>query len=353
MLTSIRLQNFKAHRDTTVPLGRFTVLVGPNGTGKTSVLEALLGLGAIVRSGHDPFRYGAGGPPLAGVHHSARNGPMMVSATGDSRGVPWHISVELAPDDEQPNQYRSSLHATYGDSSGGSSTNGEEGLGRARTALGDMVFHHLDARRISAPAPPQVGVPRVSDDGGNVAAVLAALKLADDDRFTRIEAELRRVVPNVERIRLRRVHEGAQVFESIHLDFRGAPDLPAYLASEGTLVTLALLTSVCTASGPRTFLLDDLDVGLHPVAQMELVRQLERLLGELPDVQIVATTHSSYILDEVDASAVQVFALREDGSVATKRLAEHPEAIRMTGALSAGQLWTLDPEERWVTAERA
>lgn len=353
MLTSIRLQNFKAHRDTTVPLGRFTVLVGPNGTGKTSVLEALLGLGGIVRLGLDPFRYGAGGSPLSAIHNSARRGPIAVIATGDCRGASWQISVELAPDDEKPSRYRGDLRATYGGPSPGSSTNGEEGLSLARAAFGEMIFHHLDARRISAPAPPQVGVPSVNDDGGNIAAVLASLKLADDDRFTRIETELRRVVPNVERIRLRRVHDGAQVFESIHLDFRGAPDLPAYLASEGTLVTLALLTSVCTASGPRTFLLDDLDVGLHPVAQMELVRQLKRLLGELPDVQIVATTHSSYILDEIDAADVHVFALRQDGSVAAKRLSEHPDAVKMTGALSAGQIWTLDPEERWVTAEGA
>ncbi len=41
MLTSIRLQDFKGHRDTLVPLGRFTLLVGPNGSGKTSVLDAL------------------------------------------------------------------------------------------------------------------------------------------------------------------------------------------------------------------------------------------------------------------------------------------------------------------------
>src|SRR5262245_2912707 len=41
MITSIRLQDFKGHRDTTVPLGRFTVLIWPNGSGKTSVLEAL------------------------------------------------------------------------------------------------------------------------------------------------------------------------------------------------------------------------------------------------------------------------------------------------------------------------
>ncbi len=42
MLTSIHLHSWKAHRDTTVPLGKLTLLVGPNGSGKTTVLEAPL-----------------------------------------------------------------------------------------------------------------------------------------------------------------------------------------------------------------------------------------------------------------------------------------------------------------------
>ncbi|HRI72382.1 MAG TPA: AAA family ATPase, partial [Polyangium sp.] len=41
MIDSIRIQDFKGHRDTALKLGRLTVLVGPNGSGKTSVLEAL------------------------------------------------------------------------------------------------------------------------------------------------------------------------------------------------------------------------------------------------------------------------------------------------------------------------
>jgi hypothetical protein len=31
-----------------------------------------------------------------------------------------------------------------------------------------------------------------------------------------------------------------------------------------------------------------------------------------------------------------------------KRLSEHPEAAKTKGVLSAGQLWSLDPEREWV-----
>jgi AAA15 family ATPase/GTPase len=41
MIESIKFQNFKALRDTTLPLGRFTLIVGPNGSGKTTALNAL------------------------------------------------------------------------------------------------------------------------------------------------------------------------------------------------------------------------------------------------------------------------------------------------------------------------
>ena len=41
MIESIEFKNFKALRDTTLPLGPCTVIVGPNGSGKSTVLQAL------------------------------------------------------------------------------------------------------------------------------------------------------------------------------------------------------------------------------------------------------------------------------------------------------------------------
>ena len=42
MVTNITLENFKCFRHVSINPKRLTVLIGPNGTGKSSVLQALL-----------------------------------------------------------------------------------------------------------------------------------------------------------------------------------------------------------------------------------------------------------------------------------------------------------------------
>jgi predicted ATPase len=41
MIERCRLVNFRKHADISVPLSRFALLVGDNGAGKTSVLQAV------------------------------------------------------------------------------------------------------------------------------------------------------------------------------------------------------------------------------------------------------------------------------------------------------------------------
>ena len=40
MIESVQFRNFKALRNTTLPLGRFTLIVGPNGSGKSTALTS-------------------------------------------------------------------------------------------------------------------------------------------------------------------------------------------------------------------------------------------------------------------------------------------------------------------------
>jgi len=57
MIKKLSLENFKGHKELDVDLGRITILIGPNGTGKSSILQALMvirqsiGQGSLVTSG--------------------------------------------------------------------------------------------------------------------------------------------------------------------------------------------------------------------------------------------------------------------------------------------------------------
>lgn len=354
MITSIRLQNFKGHRDTVVPLSRFSVLVGPNGSGKTSVLEALWLQSQLVR--RPAVKVLAGDWAAEDLLRRGAEGSSVLGSTGTQQGKEWSAATEITPE-------RARL--TWKDEAGPRVTGlvRDQGLSahlpEIVAATGVAAFYKLNAARIAVAAYSDELGSEIERDGTNTAVALSAIKLGYDEAFERIETEIRRLIPNVERVRIRPaqvqrpvrlnpMHTESVVGSKIFFDFRGAPGVPAHAASEGTLITLALLTALHGPNRPSVLLLDDFDQSLHPQAQMELVRLIKSLLEQLPDVQIVATTHSPYVLDEMDPADVHAFALRDDGTVAVKRLSEHPDAERMKGALSAGQLWSLDPEKNWV-----
>lgn len=362
MITSIRLQRFKGHRDTTLPLGQLTLLVGPNGSGKTSVLQAL---GLVAKLMNDkPAHVLRGDLSPQDLLRRSESEPLKLTVEGMGNAPPWKIALQFSP--ALPGHHQDiAVDWSYGIYFGQEKTVSrpfvdaiDEVQGSKLASLvSPAVLYHFEAGRIASVAYSNEEHPAVDEDGGNVAVVLAALKLEREELFTQIEAQLQKIVPSVQRIRIRRVkmHSAMtaadrepQVGNKVFIDFKGASDVPAHGASEGTLITLALLTALFSPKRPRLILLDDIDQSLHPQAQMELVGELKRLLKLFPDVQIVATTHSPYILDALEPSDVRVFAQREDGSVACRSLSEHPQAEETRGSLTAGQLWSLDPEWRWV-----
>jgi predicted ATPase len=374
MIRRFALQNFKGHQTTELELGRFTLLVGENASGKTSVLDALALQAAIVRHPatflneddqlHDLVRRGADGPVALSAQGQWRSG--QPRTTGPVRRTEdWNTTLTLEPGSgvagDANNYRRLEVVGRVGETEirAAATSLGEtssDAWGRAAAVIGTTGLYRLRAEAIAAAAYSERTEVRIEADGTNTAVALAAMKLADDEAFERVESGLRKVVPSVDRVRIRRAkvqHESTPtdvVGSKLYFDFRGAPDVPADGASHGTLIVLALLTILHGANRPCLILLDDFDHALHPRAQIELVRMLKGLLAldEFADVQIVATTHSPYVLDELEPSDVYAFALRPDGIVAARRLSEHPDAETTRGTLKAGQLWSLDPERSWV-----
>ena len=81
-----------------------------------------------------------------------------------------------------------------------------------------------------------------------------------------------------------------------------------------------------------------------------VVKLLRKVLDQQPDLQIIATTHSPYLVDTLSPEEVRVTTIQEDGSVACARLDQHPDYPRWKDEYFPGELWSLFGE-KWV-AER-
>jgi predicted ATPase len=363
MLEQLELHEFKAHKATKLQLSRLTMLVGDNASGKSSVLDALALQGSLRPPFEDVLRGAWSIPNL--LRRGASSNQITLTSSGTRGPSTWATTVHLTQAEEQT--FAIDASAQLGPLKHEANANGDHqgfryggNWNAIRAATGSAAMYRLRAEQIAAAAYSHDPDVCVEVDGTNTAVVLAAMKLGDDERFEIIEEAMRRLVPSLERVRIRTEAISDSIAEGmgnvtrqgskIYLDFHGAKDIPADGASHGTLILLALLTTLYRPGRPELILIDDVEQALHPRAQRELVQLLQDLIvrPEFSDLQIVATTHSPYVLDLLDPSAVYGFALRDDGTVASKLLSEHPDAEKMKGSLTAGQLWSLDEERNWV-----
>jgi hypothetical protein len=241
---------------------------------------------------------------------------------------------------------------------------------KARPSPPFGVLLHLDPARLAAPSYSVDKVPQVGSDGSNLASVLADLAITDPSRFQELQVRLRTVVPSFKSLGFDRApidkveywsepdtglyREVSKVYVGyrVKMNFAGAEDVPGHAASEGTLITLGLLTVLGRGPVPQLVLIDELERGLHPKALGELVRQIRALAECFPETQVIATTHSPYLVDHFQAEEVVLTTLRDDGSVAVGTLSEHPDFDRWKDEMKPGEFWSTVGED-WLRERKA
>lgn len=344
MIQRASFRNFKALREVDVTFdSRLTVLVGPNGSGKSSVLQGIHAMGqaaaaAAANSAPDPrhlLRYlTRGADPqsfrLSVEERSPSEGVHSLTATGRG-GEMVDGAFRLGFSAETPRPAAGPCPPAPPSTS----------FPRLRTT----AFLHLDARRLAAPSSADRFPPRMEPDGGNLPSVLGYLKSYHPASHAAVTSAVRRLVPDL--AGLRTEYSPGGDLDYLVLDYAAAAGVPATLASTGTLLALGLLTALHHPQRPAVLLCDDLDSGLHPKAQMELIAVLRELIDRNPDLQIIATSHSPYILDKLEWNEVRVTSL-DDGAAACRPLTDHPRYGRWHDAMSPGEFWSHAGEE-WVT----
>ncbi len=376
MIQTVSFENFKALRDLTISLERFTVLVGPNASGKTSVLQ---GLDSLFFLRHKDPRYFSKERDfyILRSHGAPSDSSVVIRGAGTWVGKPGHVELSLF--EYQPHTATWELKAADGDRSfklyGTEYAEKSSYEQQERTLLDDLTptvdLLRLDATRLAQPSYSAALAPRIAPDGEGLAAVLADMLITRPDDFGRIERSLRAIVPSVQRIRLERAPvsrpelqqvtvngqtttsriEREYVGHRVIFDMDGAPQLPAHGASEGTLITLGILTAIMSHRGPHLVLLDDLERAIHPRAIADLVKEMRGLLELFPDLQIIATSHSPYLIDQLAPEEVRLMIADERG-VMCAGLSDHPQIDRWKEIMRPGEIWSMVGEE-WVKGRSA
>jgi predicted ATPase len=395
MLNGIHIVDFGNHRDTELRFGAFTALVGQNGAGKTNVMRAIMALSAKFHGDESATleftklkRVGTQKPRLATGWAGRFN-----SETGD-----WGFEMDNR---EASRCWRTRVSGAE------SSWIPEFLLGEPDTIPLKRVVHPLDrflgieettlspgevfeidqndgripdwiagyfkfsSDRLRGPSYTEVNPPALLENGAEFAWTLAYLMTAKPDCFREIKDALREVVPVVRNVRARPVRisqverktltiedqkstfneERTVMGQELIFDMVSGEGLPAAFVSDGTLIVLAVLTAIMHGdsepSAAKTILLDDIEQGLHPNAQRTLIRQLRRLQEVRPGLQIIVTSHSPYVVDELSPEDVWLFAPDKEGCAAYARLSEHPDVDQALKVLTTGEFWSSEGEE-WV-----
>lgn len=329
MIRCVTIKNFKCLRDVTVNLEPFTVFVGTNGSGKTSFLQALDLMCRAFRSQpaqlNGEFQqnrsYGTTGEVELSCLSNAVHFRYRTKVQADhSQGHKWAGDGAAFAEDADPLNWKrwEPQHAGLPNS---------VWLRLETPRLRDHQAHGNDRRLMNV-------------DGSGMHAALASMALEDPDEWQKLQADLRRIVPAV--LRLRHTPQSELLFDTIN-----GKGLKANQVSEGTLLTLGLLTAIHGVNKPGVLLLDDLDRALHPKAQRELIRLLRGVQTTNPDIQIVGSTHSPYLLDEMTPGEVMVTYLRDDGSTACEPLTHHPKFDKWKDEFHPGEMWSFFGEN-WV-----
>jgi predicted ATPase len=270
MLTGVTIKNFRCLRDVTIQLEPLTIFVGPNASGKSTLLKAL-------------------------------NPQLKLGRPQDFwQGQPGLCDRQFQFQDRSPVERRAVLRDTADiRHSGPSDTFAYQFLQLDPQAL--RKANVLTEQRILAP------------DGSNLANVVATLTRRQQEQLA---SEFSRLIPVYRDVTPRPLGDGQLrlVFQDRWQDSWYEPSN----VSDGSLIALALLTLGYQRPPPDLIVIEELERGLHPYLMGEILSILRKITrGEVGNkqTQVVIATHSAELLEFANPKEVRFLSRADDGGV--------------------------------------
>jgi predicted ATPase len=325
MLAAVHFQNFKALRSAALRLEPCNIVLGPNGSGKTSLIQALLRLRSLsalpATHAHELKGRRPGGPQIEFHFQPPFQNVRVTLGCNSDELVCNALIVDHPP-----------------------GLPGAAQWAELRTRLQTIRAFLLDHYAMTVPAKREEA-DELSSNGGNIAAVLARWQTAHPKVFATLEAEFCRLLPEFGGLRLREAGSGRVELTAL-LRENGHEAVSADNLSQGTLYLLALLVLAYAPQPPAVVCLEEPDRGIHPRALREVRDQLYRLCYpqdfgmERVPVQVIATSHSPYFLDQFREHPEEVVLASKRGKEASfERLSERTDLLELMKEAHLGDLW--------------
>jgi ABC-type ATPase involved in cell division len=317
MLKKLHVHGFRTLVETTVDFSPLTIMIGKNGAGKTSILDALQIMGNFARGGVER----AFGPPPWSL------GWQRTKGIGRIHAVRFEVEIEvgdtcykytLTLDEhdgrvrvEEERLFRQSDHTTIASFqfnnppptgsilSPKSTDPASTEIASVGSALKAVVSYELNPSEIEQGTDPEHDY--VSRSGFGVSGFLAHLKDSAPDRFDALESRLKVFRPETDAI---------EVWSSSGKLFWGLRDksqeraFPAVHMSWGDRQLVGLLCVLFHTKPGATIAIEEIDRGFHHSRYSQVIELLTEAaydgLDGSPPIQVVITTHSPSFVNKLD-----------------------------------------------------
>ncbi len=402
VLKSFRLKNFKAVRDSgTVRFSPLTVLIGNNGSGKSSLTEGLQTYQRIVTRGLDRamnmwrgFEHISNAAvshtnKVAAKGRSYQTNPIEFRmdyrvAKSDNSGKKEHQShlmcVTASPNSDEVFIFEEKViigrkinltrdkegaillpdgsplsglifPVTFPTTFGPKIlTGGESLISHLQDEPGAYqdVYNLIDSWQFVTLNPYSMGNPRpqqrtggairLENDGSNIAEYLLDIRKRDIGAFEGIIETLQHPLPYVRDLQPVLTSE---LERAVYLRMIEENfKIPGWLLSTGTLRILALLALFRHPIPPPLIVIEEIENGLDPRTIHLIVEELRNLI-ETGRTQVIITTHSPYLLDLLALSQI-VLVERVDGQPIFSRPADKETLKEWAKNFGSGRLYTMD-----------
>jgi len=317
VIASVAFRNFKALRNTSLRLSPFNIVIGANGSGKTSLIQALQRLRTLATL---PLKEASavtrdGGPEIT-IDFAAPHSDVTARL-----GCTCDVVCDLLRV-ESPSQVK---------------------WDEIKARLGTMRSYAFDHEAMAASALTTAGA-GLASNGANLPAVLAERQRNAPAEFARLEAELVRLLPEFTGI-IFEEDSGGRVRFLLSIDGTGE-SVRAENLSQGVFYLLGLLVLSFDPAPPAVVCIEEIDRGIHPRMLREVRDALYRLsyptsFGETrAPVQVIATTHSPYLLDLFREHPEEIVITQKHGHEARfERLADRVDLKELLSEGSLGDMW--------------